>query len=87
MELKTAELPKVVERLRRGKRVAIFTHQRPDPDALGSQAAAACVMAGLGAEKIYRVQFAEAPGPYRFLLEDARRWLAGALCSRRNCDA
>jgi phosphoesterase RecJ-like protein len=31
----------ILSRLQHAKRVAVFTHQRPDPDALGSQAAAA----------------------------------------------
>ncbi|HEY4330467.1 MAG TPA: DHH family phosphoesterase [Phycisphaerae bacterium] len=62
-------LDMVIERLRRAHRVAILTHQRPDPDALGSQAAAAFLLAKMGATEIYRVQFAEVPGPYKFLLD------------------
>src|SRR5438045_9579474 len=60
----------LIERLRRARRVAICTHQRPDPDALGSQAAIACILDRLGAKEIYRMQFAEAPAPYRFLQEN-----------------
>jgi bifunctional oligoribonuclease and PAP phosphatase NrnA len=59
----------VIERLRTARRVAIFTHLRPDPDALGSQAAAALLLKSMGAETIYRMEFAAAPGPYRFLQE------------------
>ncbi len=59
----------LVERLKGAKRVAVFTHQRPDPDALGSQAAAGWILQALGAEEIYLMQFGEAPAPYRFLLE------------------
>ncbi len=70
MNLNTASLPGILERLRRAKRVAIFTHLRPDPDALGSQAAAACILAALGATKIHRMDFATPPAPYRFLQEN-----------------
>jgi bifunctional oligoribonuclease and PAP phosphatase NrnA len=34
----------VIDRLKRAKAIAVFTHQRPDPDALGSQVAAAMVL-------------------------------------------
>jgi phosphoesterase RecJ-like protein len=66
-----AGLRALVERLRGAKRVAVFTHQRPDPDALGSQAAAAHILKHLGAEEIYLMQFMEAPAAYRFLQEGA----------------
>ncbi len=59
----------LVERLKKAKRVAIFTHQRPDPDALGSQVAAARILKGMGAEEIYVMQFGGVPAQYRFLLE------------------
>ena len=65
-----ATLPDILTRLRQARRVAIFTHLRPDPDALGSQAAAACLLAKLGATEIHRVQFAAVSGPYRFLAEN-----------------
>ena len=38
----------VVDRLRRAKTVAIFTHMRPDPDAIGSQVAAGLALRKLG---------------------------------------
>jgi phosphoesterase RecJ-like protein len=63
------EMGLLVERLRGTKKAAIFTHVRPDPDALGSQAALAWILHRLGAEEIYRMEFAAAPGPYRFLQE------------------
>jgi phosphoesterase RecJ-like protein len=63
------DLEQVTARLRRARRVAVFTHQRPDPDALGSQAAAAHLLKALGAEEIHLMQFGEAPAPYRFLQE------------------
>jgi phosphoesterase RecJ-like protein len=65
-------LTAMVERLRKAKRVAIFTHQRPDPDALGSQAAAGMILKALGAEEIVTVHFAEPPAPYAFLLMGKR---------------
>jgi len=39
-----ASLNTLLQRLQSARRVAIFTHHRPDPDALGSQAAAACIL-------------------------------------------
>lgn len=63
-------LPDVVERLKKAKRVAIFTHQRPDPDALGSQVAAAELLRRLGATEIFVMQFAKPPAQYAFLLEN-----------------
>ena len=59
----------IIDRLRQARRVAIFTHLRPDPDALGSQAAAALLVKSLGAQDIYRMEFAPASCPYRFLQE------------------
>ena len=71
-------LPAILQRLKQARRVAIFTHLRPDPDALGSQSAAACLLARLGATDIHRIQFAPLTGPYHFLLEnvpgDAPLW-------------
>jgi phosphoesterase RecJ-like protein len=60
----------ILNRLKAAKRVAIFTHQRPDPDALGSQAAAAHILNHLGATEIYLMQFTDAPAPYRFLQQN-----------------
>jgi len=65
-----ATLPALLARMRQSKRIAIFTHLRPDPDALGSQAAAALILSHLGAKQIHRMQFADAPPPYRFLHEN-----------------
>ena len=62
-----ASMTQLVERLRRAKRVAIFTHQRPDPDALGSQTAAAWILKAMGATEIQAVHFAKPPAPYAFL--------------------
>jgi phosphoesterase RecJ-like protein len=69
MPSSTPQLRAIVQRLGQAKRVAIFTHLRPDPDALGSQAAAAHLLARLGAREIFLMQFAEPPAPYRFLLQ------------------
>ncbi len=69
MTARTASIEPLIERLRKARRVAIFTHQRPDPDALGSQAAAAFILQQMGAAEIQMMQFAEPPGPYKFLLD------------------
>ncbi len=50
--------------------MAIFTHQRPDPDALGSQVAAAELLRRLGAREIFVMQFAKPPAQYAFMLEN-----------------
>ncbi len=63
-------LAAIVERLKKARHVAIFTHQRPDPDALGSQVAAAEILRRLGTEKIVVMQFAKPPAQYAFLLEN-----------------
>ena len=65
-----ASLNTLLQRLQSARRVAIFTHHRPDPDALGSQAAAACILKSLAATEIHLLQFTEAPPPYRFLQEN-----------------
>jgi bifunctional oligoribonuclease and PAP phosphatase NrnA len=65
------QLDTLIVRLRQARRAAIFTHQRPDPDALGSQSAAACLLTALGAIDTQRVQFAPGAGPYQFLIDDA----------------
>ncbi|MGN6370106.1 MAG: DHH family phosphoesterase [Phycisphaerae bacterium] len=64
-----ASMDQLIDRLKRAKRVAIFTHQRPDPDALGSQTAAAWILKALGAQEIQTVHFAKPPAPYAFLAD------------------
>ena len=63
------DLDQVIARLRQARHVAVFTHLRPDPDALGSQAAAGHLLRAMGATAIHRVQFAPSAGPYQFLLD------------------
>jgi phosphoesterase RecJ-like protein len=65
-----SSLSQILSRLRQAQRVAIFTHQRPDADALGSQAAAACLLKHLGAREIFLMQFTEVPAQYRFLQQN-----------------
>jgi bifunctional oligoribonuclease and PAP phosphatase NrnA len=78
----------IAERLKRGRQVAVLTHQRPDPDALGSASAAALLInkAVPGAE-VSVVLFEPPPGPYAFLVEASAglnvvtysaAWAAGA---------
>ncbi len=62
----------LLARLRLAKHVAIFTHQRPDPDALGSQAAAALILRGLGVAEVTILHFAETPPQYGFIQQDAK---------------
>ena len=57
----------LLTRLRAARTVAVFTHQRPDPDALGSQAVAAWILKSLGAQNIYLIHFGEMPKQYAFL--------------------
>jgi bifunctional oligoribonuclease and PAP phosphatase NrnA len=64
------DLSGIIARLKQARNVAVFTHLRPDPDALGSQAAAAHVLSKLGAKEIHRVLFSDIQGPYHFLLEN-----------------
>jgi nanoRNase/pAp phosphatase (c-di-AMP/oligoRNAs hydrolase) len=64
------DLSAIAARLKQSRKAAIFTHLRPDPDALGSQAAAAHILSHLGATDIQRVLFSDIQGPYRFLLEN-----------------
>ncbi len=59
----------LVERLRTAKNVAIFTHLKPDPDALGSQAAAALVLQRLGTT-VKIVNFDPVPPQYRMMQEE-----------------
>ena len=56
-----------IERLRTAQRIAIFTHQRPDSDALGSQAALAIALRRLGKTHVQIVNFDKPPAPYAFL--------------------
>jgi len=61
-----AAFDRLVERLRAARKVVIFTHQRPDPDALGSQAAAALVLQRIGAA-VTIVNFDPVAPQYRML--------------------
>jgi len=61
----------IIERLKLAKRAAIFTHQRPDPDALGSQVAMAHILKQLGAKDVRAMQFAPPPKQYEFLLKSS----------------
>lgn len=70
LESAGTSLEKVLARLRQARRVAIFTHLRPDSDALGSQAAAAVLLRRLGAQTIFLMHFAETPAQYRFLQQE-----------------
>jgi phosphoesterase RecJ-like protein len=65
----TPTLEPILARLKLARNAAIFTHLRPDPDALGSQSAAAHILQALGATSIQRIQFAPTAGPYQFLLQ------------------
>ena len=81
-------LDALIARLKQARRAAIFTHLRPDPDALGAQSAAACLLAAFGATDLQRVQFAPSAGPYQFLIDNApgtaplftNHWAAAADC-------
>ena len=42
------ELTAIADAVRRAKSVAIFTHARPDPDAIGSQVGDALMLAAMG---------------------------------------
>jgi phosphoesterase RecJ-like protein len=64
------DLSQITARLKQARNAAVFTHLRPDPDALGAQAAAAHILASLGVKEIHRVLFSDIQGPYRFLLEN-----------------
>jgi bifunctional oligoribonuclease and PAP phosphatase NrnA len=64
------QLPEVIARLKQSRKVAILTHLRPDPDALGAQAAAAHILTAMGATEIHRILFSDMQGPYRFLMDN-----------------
>jgi len=59
----------VANRLRAARSAAIFTHQRPDPDALGSQAALALMLGKAGVGRVVVVNWEPVSGPYAFLQE------------------
>lgn len=81
-------LKDVLDRLRTCKHAVIFTHQRPDPDALGSQAAAALLLEHLGAKTIQRVLFEPTSNAYRFLQETAGETVMwNAETAKRAADA
>ncbi len=62
-------MEQVAARLRAARAAAVFTHQRPDPDALGSQAALAMMMRRAGVGRVVAVNWEAVPGPYAFLQE------------------
>ena len=65
-------LAEVAARLQQARRIAIFTHQRPDPDALGSVSAAALILrrALPALANATILLFEPPPGPYAFLVEN-----------------
>lgn len=64
-------LTDIAARLQQARAVAIFTHQRPDPDALGSQSAAALLLRkAVPAARVAVVTFEPPPAHYAFLLQD-----------------
>jgi phosphoesterase RecJ-like protein len=62
-----AQAERFIARLRAAKYVRIFTHQRPDPDALGSQAAMAILLRRLGVLRVEAVNFVPPPVPPQYL--------------------
>ena len=56
----------IVQRIKKAKRVAIFTHMRPDGDAIGSTLALACALDVLGIENQTLVE-SDIPSNLRFL--------------------
>ena len=61
------ELTAIADALQSAKSVAIFTHARPDPDAIGSQVSAALMLSALG-KKVYGMCLPPIPPPLQFLL-------------------
>ena len=61
------ELSAIAQALHDAKSVAIFTHARPDPDAIGSQVGAALMLAALG-KQVYVMCLPPIPQPLQFLL-------------------
>lgn len=58
----------VLAKLRNASRVAVFTHQRPDPDALGSQSALVLLLQNAGKHAV-AVNWEAPPRTYTFLQE------------------
>ena len=67
---RAAALDRIVERLRRAKRVVLTTHVNADGDGTGSEVAAACWLAAIGAEPTI-VNPTPFPAPFSFLLQTA----------------
>jgi len=70
MHCTETELAALKSRLASARHVAIFTHQRPDPDALGSQAAMGQIIRKLqphNPPSVSLMHFAEPPRQYAFL--------------------
>ena len=62
-------LSEIAARLKRSRKVAVFTHQRPDPDALGSASAAALLLKkAVPGVAVTVVLFDPPSGPYAFLV-------------------
>ena len=61
-------LSAIVERLKSARRVAIFTHQRPDPDCARIAGRGGRALRRL-AQEIFVMQFTKPPAQYAFLLE------------------
>lgn len=60
------KLKQAAARLQTARRVAIFTHQRPDPDAIGSQTALACALVD-GRAHVEIIALSQSAPPYEFL--------------------
>ncbi len=64
-------LARIAKTLREAGSVAIFTHARPDPDAIGSQVAVALMLQARGI-KVSVAELPPIPNPLRFLLDMVR---------------
>ena len=64
-----------INRLKAARHAAVFTHIRPDADALGSQVALCRLLTGLG-KKVVLVSLSAVPAPLKFLLADGGFGLA-----------
>lgn len=62
------QLTTIAQHLKDLKRVAIFTHARPDPDAVGSQVAAGLILSAMG-KKVSLVCLPPVPESLQFLLD------------------
>lgn len=62
------QLTAIAKTLENSKSVAIFTHARPDPDAMGSQVAAGLMLSAMG-KKVSLVCLPPIPEPLQFLLD------------------